>query len=284
MLIATLVAVSLAFYRDSEKTRDLVEFVRLRDALFTTTVDSAAWHRTYLHAGSPENSTSGFRTDSPDRSARFLRSSGIDATVAVETSTSGTIDAIIAILKKLPGPGKNGCGTVRSLSDKIRSLALSSGYGCCSDFTKVFQVIASANGLAAREVLNSIHNFIEVWEPRETRWIFVDPQFGLLATDPDGTYLGAMQIARSARSHKVIKWIFISKGVAFADQWRAAHSLYASPIAWSEIRMPMGSDVVAQDAFDRRIRPLPRLPAQLIAYLTGARPTFARITLQSSVP
>jgi hypothetical protein len=279
LLLLLLAVACYALYHDSASTRDLREFVRIRDWLFTTTLDSAAWSQIYSVAGRDGSESVNYRAENLRAAAEFLSDLSLPTAPSSLRTTESTVAIVDQILSAMPGPGKAGCGTIRSLRERVERITSGSGYGCCSDFTKVFIVVAAARGLRAREVLNSLHNFVEVWAPESRAWMLVDPQYGLVPMTPAGDFLGALDLARRARMDQRIKWHFAHKNVDYAQQWTASQDLYVQPDAWREIRLPMASNLVEQDRFDFRVRLLPKIVAHFIAYVLHSKPRFVRLNL-----
>lgn len=177
------------------------------------------------------------------------------------------------------------CSPSRELAGKAADLLGGTGTACCSDFVEVFQLLASLRGLATREIANARHNYVEYWDTTRARWSVLDPMFGRSALRPDGTPASALDVtlgtdgdegtARGA-DRTPVSW----RLVAGRAPMPALASFYASPEAFRRLVVTERSDVAAQDAFDRRLRFLPKPAAQLVELLTGARPRWTELRVE----
>ena len=185
-------------------------------------------------------------------------------------------DEAAALLARLPSTPMV-CSRSRDLIDKAVGLLGGATTGCCSDFVEVFQLLASLRGLPTREIANQKHNYLEYWDAGHARWNLVDPTFGLVALGPSGAPVGALDVALGP-DPTAITWRPVAARTPVSPQAAS----YSSPEAFRTLVVTERSDVVAQDAFDRRVRFLPKPVAQLIELTLGVRPRWTEVHLDAA--
>lgn len=252
--------------------------VSIRDRLFTKWVSESEYERlAYSTAQSPGGSE--YRTDPVMARLKFaneLRSSGIPL---VRVQAINELSRAAYVVGQMPGAGGMGCGTKWLLHEKVQSLVGPEPYGCCSDFTAGFIALAELQGIEARQVVNSEHSFVEVYDRDRGKWVFLDPQFGLLAFQDDGP-LSAWELRTAVLRGERVRWVVLEKGVTRALQEDAILSNYDRN-AFRELRVVLQTDVMVQDKKLRRVSFAPKPAAHLVAYIAFARPMFLGIRAPS---
>ena len=163
-----------------------------RSAIFNRPVALAAYRE---HARLPPDGW--VRQESPAalepaRRALLDRLPSLEAWLSAPRATAPEeATALLAMLRPTPMV----CSRRRDLLDKTVELLGGGGTACCSDFVEVFQLLASLRGVATREVATARHNYVEYWDTARGAWSLVDPTFGVMATGPAGSAVGALALA-----------------------------------------------------------------------------------------
>lgn len=156
--------------------------------------------------------------------------------------------------------------------------------GYCADYSQVFSALAMAAGLKVREWgftwedLANGHAFNEVWDPDQSKWIFVDAFNSFYVVDAGtGVPMGTLELRASllgepgAGKAELIpisadRFGFKSPEKAFAWYLRGVPRLY----------LVLGNNVFSYDANPviRMAELLPRSVEVLVAMLVGEQPHF----------
>jgi len=252
---------------------DSARLVAVRDYLFTRYPAPDEWLPQYDQLGRLRDSPS-FHRDHPD-TARAAIPAELDRALSAGLRTAFTFeDSIRTMVGALPGFGNGSCGPPYPLTEKLSRMARGTGDGCCSDFTEVFLLLAEAHGMLAREVTNSAHTFNEVWSAARGRWMLVDPQFGLVATDSAGAWIGGNDVGSAARAGKPVQWGAIKSTVPARQSVAAASRLFTGESKWREFRIVAGADVVRQDRDFHAYSFLGKPIAQALEFVRGTRPGY----------
>jgi hypothetical protein len=182
-----------------------------------------------------------------------------------------TIKTIVLLFSKNGVEG--GCGT---FSDHLMEniVWVTRGHGCCSDHSQTFTALALLNGINAREVHHKAHTFNEFWDEKNGSWIWVDPQYALLAKDETGKYLGLRQIqVRMANNQRVV-WEFFGTAKHTISSKPIGSLEYFKPNKFSRIIMTLGNNVFQEDEWNVRLAFMPRAVRQVVLYLVGIKPGY----------
>lgn len=242
-----------------ERKRELVE---IRKMFFTRYVDDRS-----IATASPERLRElGYRTDSPEAIAAWREEivaklpylQAIDAD-ALPKDPIERAKAVVLLFSKNGGMGRCGLG---DLATTLGLIAQGGGYGCCSDHSDAFVALGQAFGLVVRPVATEHHAVDEVFLPDAQRWVFVDPQYALMAHDEGGRSLGVFEIRERLRDGEPVRYEFF--GTAEHDFWpardgepswdrnRVASAYYLDFDGFRDLRLSWGSNLVEQDRFDVR--------------------------------
>jgi len=174
-----------------------------------------------------------------------------------------------AILGLLPSV-ELGCRAPRDLFEKSAALLRAATRACCSDYVEVFQLLASLRGLATREISNARHTYVEYWDAEYRHWNLIDPTFRLVASQPTGLPADALEVAMAAAPLDVT-W----HPIEGRSDSHARVRFYSAPEAFATLVVTERSDILAQDAFDRHLRFLPKALAQFVELVLGQRPRWS---------
>ena len=167
--------------------------VSAREALYTEWLtDPAA-----LEAAPDELAANGFLTDSPETIARWRKR--IEEIPAYRDMLAGldeepsTLDKAKRISLSFSRNGGKPYGQLADLDDKLNTIS-SPPQGYCNDHTEVFLALASVAGIDTSELIVGGHVTCDVYCPEWKRWVWIDPEFALLAKGPDGHYLSGIEL------------------------------------------------------------------------------------------
>lgn len=120
-----------------------------------------------------------FQASSNDRAAIYLKKAILSLCSNGQLQCIAT--TLAARLATLPRTG--GCGIYPTEASMVKGVL--EGGGCCSDFVKVFILLAGDMGVSAREVHIPRHTTAEYWDEVTQQWIWIDPFIGYQALAPD---------------------------------------------------------------------------------------------------
>jgi hypothetical protein len=167
----------------------------------------------------------------------------------------------IQLIREFSVGGGIGCGTFTGSLASEREW-VRSGHGCCSDHVDVFLYEAAKRGLFVREVFNSLHSFVEVYDQRRRAWEFVDPTGALYAVDTTGVPLSAQKLRARLLTQGPVRWMMF--GVARTQPADTASRWFRETYgegavrerAWESMMYTWGNNIEYQ-------RSLPSLPGIL---------------------
>lgn len=111
-----------------------------------------------------------------------------DIVLEVTNSDQSNLEKAISLaqhLRKTPGPET----PVKSNSITTYYEIVKNGLGYCADYTQVFVALAHAASIPVREWgfaidnYNGGHAFVEIWEPKISNWVFIDPSISFIVID-----------------------------------------------------------------------------------------------------
>lgn len=254
---------------DLEKKRELIE---VRKALFTDTTHDVA-----LFSESPgEIAKLGFSKDSPETleawKSEHLAQIPYLTGVTSESLPTDAVERAKAIALLFSVNGMRGiCGGFDGLLDALQRLP--DGYGCCSDHSEAFLALGELFGMDVRQVTTAEHAFNEFWDPARSQWVFIDPQYALLARDPDGRPLGAFEVRERLRDQQRFAYEFFGKPVhQFSKESPWSHPYYRDFEPFTSLGVTWGNTIFTQDRLEERLGWMPRAGRQLVGHISGAFP------------
>jgi len=254
--------------------RDAAALMAVRQALFTTYTSD---RNTFAVGVGELKRAYGFKTDSSREVREFLAPLEpeipcLRLALPDTMSDRGRATSIVRAFSKEGGPG---CGDFRNLEQALIMIARDQGYGCCSDHTEVFLALASWYGLIAREVHKEGHSFAEYYDRQARKWVWIDPEYALMAADAGGAYLSLMELRQHYYGGEAFR--FICFGTAyhrFTHEDPRTMAYFDAREDFADIIMTLGNNVVEQDRFDRKVSFLPKPARQLLALVSGVQPGY----------
>jgi len=117
---------------------------------------------------------------------------------------------------------------------------------------------------------------VEFWGDRENQWIFLDPTLGLMARR-EGRLLSATELRRAIAERREIEWETTSHN-PYDGMKGSMVEYYQNPVAFDRLFVRADSQVFAHDAFERKMRWLPRGVRQALGMLAGQTPTAVALS------
>jgi len=186
----------------------------------------------------------------------------------------GSAHGMQSLVRRFSKNGRDGgCG------DKSYNLLenidwVSRGHGCCSDHSQIFIALASMNGVFAREVHHKLHTFNEYWDSDLMKWVWIDPQFAIMARTETGGYMSFRELKENISVGSIIEWDFFgSTKHVFASE-PVDSSPYYKPEAFQSILMTNGNNVFGENDWAIQFSFLPKSARQLILLSTGVQPGY----------
>lgn len=173
--------------------------------------------------------------------------------------------------------GGEGCGLYSDdLIKNIKWLHQDNGHGCCSDHSQVFLAMCLVNRIFPREVHHKSHTFAEYFDPNFGKWIWVDSQYCLMATDDTGNFLGLNEIYNYLREKKPVKWVFFgNENHAFYHKVISSEiTNYFNPEEFEVLTMTLGNNVFGQDYYNKKLAFLPKELRQALLLTMGIQPKY----------
>jgi hypothetical protein len=159
---------------------------------------------------------------------------------------------------------------------KIR--AARRGAGLCSDHTKIFQALAKIVGLDAREVQNGVHSYLDFFSASRGKWIFVDPQYAIMAVDGSGAYVSSVELRYRRLHNQSIRFEF------FGTDPNQIHGegdirfqrLYGDATVFERYILTNGNNLATQASISSRFASVPWEARELFMYLSRRRPGYVQ--------
>ncbi len=247
--------------------------VDLRSALFSSEVEQEFF-------GLPPDALRdrGFKWFSELFRARFLSENAEEVAPLIDPGVSEGVDPE-SVKKMVLEFSKNGieggCGDFSG--DLIKNILwIMRGFGCCSDHSQVFIALSLIQGIGAREVHNiGGHTFNEYWDKGLNKWIWVDPQYALMATDSNGNYLGILEIQKLIADREPVNWDFFGTSQHVLSRVAIEDIAYYKPSSFKGLQMTLGNNVFQEDLWNHRLSFLPREIVQGVLLVVGIKPGYA---------
>ena len=251
--------------------------VKIRSALFTESVDERI-----LFELAPWNQPESFISDTEASKAAWVDKfrnevEYLDQVLSLEGSASDRAKAMVPIFSRNGGAGI--CGGLGDLADVLQTIGKDDGYGCCSDHSQSFIALASLSGIDAREMSHSDHVFAEFYDPEMEQWVWIDPQFALMALDESGRYLSLLELRDRYIEGRPPEFEFIGNEYHdLAGRDPHEHAYYNEASDFAVYSATWGNNVFEQDALNRRLGFLPIPIRQLFGMMTGQIPGFRMLS------
>ena len=182
------------------------------------------------------------------------------------------VDRAKAIVLSFARSGDNRPIYRMALLDKVVETQRGSGF--CSDHVEIFLALSAVNGLAAREVQNDVHGFADFFSRTRSKWIFVDPQYGILATDEVGTYLSSLELRQRRLTGLPVRFVFFgtADGTIKSEEDPRFRALYGGASRFKRYVLTYGNNVLTEASRSESVAFLPWEARQLLLYASATKP------------
>lgn len=227
----------------------------------------------FLFASRPDVlATHDFYTDSTAIVAAWRSRLPSELSAAAASNFRDEIDLAKAVVLSFSRSGDNRPIYRMPLLDKITEVQRGNGF--CSDYVEIFLALSEVNGLTAREVQNDVHGFADFFSASRSKWIFIDPQYAILATDEAGAYLSSLEIRQRLMAGHPVHFVF------FGATDRAIRSeadprfqaLYGDASRFKRYVLTYGNNVLTEASRSDLLAFLPWETRQLLLYVSGTKP------------
>ncbi|HEY2759898.1 MAG TPA: hypothetical protein VGI75_04125, partial [Pirellulales bacterium] len=228
----------------------------------------------------------GFLTDSPEERAKwkeilknFMRYRALFDDLDKATSTVEKAKLIALSFSRNGDATIDGVGPPDRLYDKSADLlfklsTINEPRGLCGDHQQVFAALANVVGLDCIEV-NCAHNTCAVYAPELKKWLWIDPQFALMAKTPAGQYMSPLEVRDANVNGQTFSYDFFgTPDHLFAKTDPRSHELYRPDTFCPVFGVEWGNDELTRDRYDHPFLFLPKSIRQFITILFGVHPTY----------
>ncbi len=259
-----------------------------RNALFSDFVSD----RSFFTASPEQMLAAGFSADSPQaidewRQLLLGEVEYAGTWLATRGSTIDRAQALVLLFSRNGAivDGTHRCGEFefRDLIDVLQRIGTDQGYGCCSDHSQAFLALSSIAGIHARELAHSQHVFSEFYSPELGQWIWVDPQFALMARTPGGDYLSLVEVRDLYQNGEEIDLVFFGNHHHVLDgRAPRTHPYYDQALDFADYRVTWGNNVFEQEEFRQRFEMIPISARQLLGLFSNSLPEYMMLVDENS--
>jgi hypothetical protein len=252
-------------YQEKHNSNWLVE---IRNSVFTDFVSSTD----ALEAPPAELIKSGYLVDSPAKIAEWkqrLDQLPVYHNLLLRLSEApSTIEKAKRIVLSFSRDGGRTFDRSADLTYKLTHI--SDPMGVCSDHVEVFQAVANVAGIDTVEFDSGLHNTCNFYCPELSKWVWIDPQFALLAKNTSGEYLSVSELRSCYLRGERFNFEFFG-----LPQQECSHVspqdlyMYQAANFGRQLTATWGSNVFAFDARRDRFLLLPKSFRQSVFLLLG---------------
>lgn len=161
-----------------------------------------------------------------------------------------------------------------ALVEKLKQMP--AGIGLCSDHVEGFIALCSVFGIEAREVSSSVHTMAGVYARELGRWIWIDPEFALVARAPSGELMTMWELRDAALRGMEFQLEYFGgdpKRVMAGIDPRT-HEYYDAPGDFRDLVLTFGNNVFEFDGYRRGTAWMPRVLRQAVLLGLGLQPGY----------
>ena len=274
-------AAALFLIFEKEHSRFGAVLINIRNALFYQFVPD----RGELEAPPAEMVKNGFLTDSPEQRAKwkevlnnFMRYHALFDELAATTSTAEKAKLIAISFSRngaLGDPTMVDSRQFDKSADLLFKLStINEPRGLCSDHQQVFTALANVVGLDCMEV-NCAHNTCAVYAPELKKWLWIDPQFALMAKTPDGQYMSPLEVRDANLNGQAFAYDFFgTPDHLFSKIDPRSYEIYRPDTFCPVFGIEWGNDELTRDSYDHPFLFFPKSIRQFITIMIGVHPTY----------
>ena len=265
-LVVCLGGIGFGLHESQARIRGLL--VEFRNSLMMRSASNAR-----VFSSAPDDLLShDFYTDSPAMIAAWRPRLGAVVPTAGVVSLRDEVDRAKAVVLSFARSGDNRPIYRMALLDKVVETQRGSGF--CSDYVEIFLALSAVNGLIAREVQNDVHGFADFFSRTRSKWIFVDPQYGILATDEAGTYLSSLELRQRRLIGLPVRFMFFGTADATikSEEDPRFRALYGDASRFKRYVLTYGNNVLTEASRSESVAFLPWEARQLLLYASATKP------------
>ena len=265
-LVVCLGGIGFGLHESQARIRGLL--VEFRNSLMMRSASN-----TQVFSSAPDDLLShDFYTDSPAMIAAWRPRLGAVVPTAGVVSLRDEVDRAKAVVLSFARSGDNRPIYRMALLDKVVETQRGSGF--CSDYVEIFLALSAVNGLIAREVQNDVHGFADFFSRTRSKWIFVDPQYGILATDEAGTYLSSLELRQRRLIGLPVRFMFFGTADATikSEEDPRFRALYGDASRFKRYVLTYGNNVLTEASRSESVAFLPWEARQLLLYASATKP------------
>ncbi|MBI5865587.1 MAG: hypothetical protein HZB38_13980 [Planctomycetes bacterium] len=220
----------------------------------------------------------GFLVDEPEEIAAYRRRAENElpylSKLPAHFEAMSTLDRAKQLtLLMSGGGGAGGFSDATLLMEKLQTMP--AGMGKCSDLVEGFLALCTMYGIDAYELSITHHTIAAVYCPEYGQWIMLDPEFCLIAKDPEGRYLSPKQVRERAFSGRSVDFYFFGNpSRQFARLNPQALGYYDDPTDYGDFILPFGNNVIHVNSFRRNMRWIPKPLRQIWYWAIGIMPPY----------
>ncbi len=193
-----------------------------------------------------------------------------------------TLDKAKRISLSFSRNGGKPYGQLADLDDKLNTIS-SPPQGYCNDHTEVFLALASVAGIDTSELIVGGHVTCDVYCPEWKRWVWIDPEFALLAKGPDGHYLSGIELHEAYAKDEPFEFEFFGLPVhEFSQGDPREHKLYGRDFFLSRFGVVWGNNVFTVDGYRSKMLFIPKAGRQAGLMILGVQPQYRLLADQPS--
>jgi len=251
--------------------------VEIRNALFTTAVPAHFFEMSQAELKNVNNNFIWFNPNIRDRyKEKIQQKKYIDSLIQLNLKDNDLVKQLVLHFSKNGSEAPGDCGKFSDdLVKNMEWLNTETGKGCCSDHSQVLIAYSLLANINTREVHNIAHTFNEYYDRQLKKWVWIDPQYCLMAKDSNNNYLSLLEIQNSFKNNITPKWKFFGTEIHTANS--VAPELinnYFSKPAFEVIRMTLGNNVFTVDSVNQKLNKIPRNIRQLYLLTMKKQPQW----------
>jgi hypothetical protein len=265
-LVVCLGGIGFGLHESQARIRGLL--VEFRNSLMMRSSSNAR-----VFGSAPDDPLShDFYTDSPTMIAAWRPRLRAVVPTAGVASLRDEVDRAKAVVLSFARSGDNRPIYRMALLAKVVETQRGSGF--CSDYVEIFLALSAVNGLIAREVQNDVHGFADFFSRTRSKWIFVDPQYGILATDEAGTYLSSLELRQRRLIGLPVRFMFFGTADATikSEEDPRFRALYGDASRFKRYVLTYGNNVLTEASRSESVAFLPWEARQLLLYASATKP------------
>jgi hypothetical protein len=274
-------AALIVLFQKIEGTKLSIALIDIRNALITKFVSQGS----ELEAPPAELFKHGFLTDSPEERATWKEI--LNNTVRYHDlfqqldQTPSTVEKakLIALSFSRNGSPVDADGKPTSMYSNYADLlfkisTIMEPRGCCSDHAQVFVALANVVGVDAM-VVTCAHTTCAFYCPELKKWVWIDPEFALLAKRPNGEYMSSLEVRDANLKGASFDYDFFGTPQHdFAKMDPRSQEYYRPETFCPEFGVEWGNNELIRNKYDHRFLFLPKAIRQSFEIAFGLRPIY----------